>query len=502
MSRIVRKLDTLARRFARDRRGAVAVIFIVALVPLIAAGGAAVDISRAYLVQQRLGLAIDAAGLAVGSSGGTESELREKMERFFLANYPANEIGTPATPVVTMTGNRIQISATANVEATLMRIVGIDTIAVAASTEVIREISGLEVVLVLDVTGSMNTNDRVGAMRDAATTLVNTLYDSSNIPESIKIGLVPFVTAVNIGTNRMSWVDTAGAAQHNGENFNPRTNHLTLFTNMNRQWKGCVEARPAPYDTTDAPPNPGIPDTMFVPYLWPDEPNTSGQGYNNTYMNDGVSGTDAQKQASITKYGTQSSTIDSTPSDTRGPNKSCGDEVLPLTNDRTLVLSRTSALRAWNNGGTVGAEGLAWGWRVISPDEPYTEGAPYADEEVSKAIVFLTDGENQAFGQDTNMNRSDYGGYGYVARGRLGTTTSKTVARQAIDGKVATLCNNIKGLGIALYTITFQVSGAARPLMESCASTPSQYYDSPSTAELDAVFRAIANQLSNLRLGR
>lgn len=125
MSRIVRKTRALARRFARDRRGAVAVIFVVALVPLIAAGGAAIDISRAYLVQQRLGMAIDAAGLAVGSSNGTEAELRQKMERFFRANYPENEVGVPATPLMTISGGRIRISATANVDATLMRIVGI-----------------------------------------------------------------------------------------------------------------------------------------------------------------------------------------------------------------------------------------------------------------------------------------------------------------------------------------------------------------------------------------
>lgn len=502
MSRILRSIEVLSGRFARDRRGAIAVIFIVALVPLIAAGGAAIDISRAYLVQQRLGMAIDAAGLAIGSSSGSDADLQQKMTRFFNANYPANEIGVPATPVMTVTGNRIQISATASVDATLMKIVGINTITVAASTEVVREISGLEVALVLDVTGSMNTNNRIGAMRAAATTLVNTLYDASPNPATIKISLIPFVTSVNIGTGHMAWIDTAGAAQHHGENFNPRTNHSTLFANMNRPWKGCVEARPAPYDTDDTPPSAGTPNTMFVPYFWPDEPNTSGQGYNNSYMNDGVTGTDAVRQQSIGKYGTQTPSIDETASDTSGPNKSCGNPLLPLTNDRTLILNRIAALRAWNNGGTVGSEGLAWGWRAISPGEPFTEGAAYSDVTVAKALVFLTDGENQAFGQDGNMNRSDYGGFGYVARGRLGTTTDKNVARQNIDAKVATLCQNIKNVGINLYTITFEVSGSAAPLLEACASRPSQYFDSPTTSELEGIFRTIANQLSNLRLGR
>lgn len=503
MSRIFRSVEVLARRFARDRGGAVAVIFIVALVPLIAAGGAAIDISRAYLVQQRLGLAIDAAGLAIGSSSGTTSELEQKMTRFFNANYPANEVGVPATPVMTVSGNRILISATASVEATLMKIVGINNITVAASTEIVREISDLEVALVLDITGSMNTNNRVGAMRDAATRLVNTLFDSASDPSTIKIALVPFVTSVNIGTGNMAWIDTTGGSQFNGTNFNPRTDHLTLFSRVPRAWKGCVEARPAPYDTNDAPPDASIPDTLFVPYFWPDEPDTSSS-YLNRYMNDAVaSGTSStNRQRSIVKYGTSAATIDETPSDTLGPNKSCGNEVVPLTSDRSLLTTRIGQLRAWANGGTVGSEGLAWGWRVISPTEPFTQGAPYNDPEVKKAIVFLTDGENQIVNQSTTHNRSDYSSYGYLASGRLGTTTSQTTAREAVDDKVAALCTAIKAVGINVYTITFEVSGAARPLMEGCASSPGQYFDSPTTAELDGVFLTIANQLSNLRLGR
>ena len=503
MNRMVRTIKILGRRFARDRRGAVAVIFVVALIPLIAAGGAAIDISRAYLVQQRLGLAIDAAGLAVGSSSGTEAQLRDKMELFFRANYPANEIGVPATPVLTLVGNRIQIAATAEVDATLMRIVGINSITVAAQTEVIREISGLEVALVLDITGSMNTNDRVGAMRDAATLLVTTLYDATADPTKVKIALAPFVTSVNIGSGNMSWIDTTGAAQFNGVNFSPRTDHLTLFSRVPRAWKGCVEARPAPYDTEDTPPNPAVPDTLFVPYFWPDEPDTSSS-YLNRYMNDAVSSgtSNADRQRSIVKYGVSSPTIDEDPSDTKGPNKSCGNEVLPLTSNEQTILDRIAELRAWANGGTVGSEGLAWGWRLISPGEPFTQGAPYNDPEVKKAIVFLTDGENQIVNQTSTHNDSDYSSYGYIKVGRLGTTSNQSVARAAVDAKVATLCNNIKATGIQIYTITFEVSGAARPLMEACASSPSQYYDSPSTSQLDAVFRAIANQLSNLRLGR
>ena len=53
------------------------------------------------------------------------------------------------------------------------------------------------------------------------------------------------------------------------------------------------------------------------------------------------------------------------------------------------------------------------------------------------------------------------------------------------------------------FTITFQVaSRRARILMRNCASDASKYFDSPSSADLQQAFRAIAQELSNLRIGR
>jgi hypothetical protein len=53
-------------------------------------------------------------------------------------------------------------------------------------------------------------------------------------------------------------------------------------------------------------------------------------------------------------------------------------------------------MRHWSGGGTNQAEGLAWGWRVLSPSAPFTEGRPYNDpsDPVRKVIVLMTDGEN------------------------------------------------------------------------------------------------------------
>ena len=57
---------TLSRRLVADRRGVVAVVFALTLLPLLTAVGAAVDYSRAAAVRVDLHSAVDAAALAIG----------------------------------------------------------------------------------------------------------------------------------------------------------------------------------------------------------------------------------------------------------------------------------------------------------------------------------------------------------------------------------------------------------------------------------------------------
>ncbi len=50
-------------------------------------------------------------------------------------------------------------------------------------------------------------------------------------------------------------------------------NIFSLYNNLpaDAAWRGCVEARPEPYDIDDTAPTAGTPATMFVPFFSPDE---------------------------------------------------------------------------------------------------------------------------------------------------------------------------------------------------------------------------------------
>ena len=64
----------------------------------------------------------------------------------------------------------------------------------------------LEIVLVLDNTGSMQLGGKIDALRVAAQDMVDILFGDEQTPEKLFMGLVPFVATVNIGKNMEEFV--------------------------------------------------------------------------------------------------------------------------------------------------------------------------------------------------------------------------------------------------------------------------------------------------------
>jgi hypothetical protein len=255
-----------------------------------------------------------------------------------------------------------------------------------------------------------------------------------------------------------------------------------------------------PMDVDDTTPSAGNPDTLWVPYFAPDEPDIWSwpNYYYNSYLNDGTNTSNMDtRQERYQKYNNKSVSGD-------GPHYNCLTRpITPLTNYKQDILDAIDDMNATGN--TNISFGMAWGWRVISPTEPFTEGTAYDDKKFRKAIILLTDGDN-VIGQTGNHNKSTYSAYGYVKDGRLGVTSAPT-ADAKLDERTSTVCTNIKNAypdrPITVYTITFQVNGdATKTLMRNCATDAEKYFDSPSNAELTANFKIIAGELSELRISK
>jgi Flp pilus assembly protein TadG len=289
----------------------------------------------------------------------------------------------------------------------------------------------------------------------------------------------------------------------------PKISHFDLFNRIKgAQWKGCVEARPEPFDVNDEPANAANPNTLFVPYFWPDEPddNKNWPKYENNYLPDGPSPAGwvleySERQGNLFKYdGKATAVIKETAPDTSGPNKACGQALTPLTDNRSTILNEVNSMSHWNGGGTISSEGLMWGWRTLSPRGPFSAKG-LASDKVKKYIVLMTDGENTMGEQDKKGPLlSEYGAYGYLAAGRFPIENYAQMEKY-LDSRMDLACANAKAAGITIMTILFRVSDVTvKKRLEQCASSSTNAYIASDADSLKKAFSKISGNISSLRL--
>ncbi|NJM29982.1 MAG: VWA domain-containing protein [Rhizobiales bacterium] len=416
---------------------------------------------------------------------------------------------------LTITDTTVEVHATREIPMTLTSLIGIEHANLDATAEVTRGnpgedgLSKVEIALVLDTTGSMS-GTKITALKNAAHSMKNIVFGADNATnEDVKMAIVPFSTAVNVGSsnNNATWLDTTGLSSYSRANFSQSAglrHNMWAWNAIGRTWPGCVEMRAGTLATDDTAPSIGTPATLFTPMFAPDEPSTNyscGSGscsYLNSYMSDlHVSGDSHQtRQRRTNKYVT-TNTIDT--SSGRGPDYNCKmAPIVPLTSVKANITAGINALNA--AGSTIISEGAAWGWRVLSPTAPFAEGSAY-DSEWAKILVIMTDGEND-LSSNSSFNGSPYTTVGYLAQNRLGST-SASGGESVLNTRLATTCTNAKATGITVYTIGFQIpSNTVRTLLQNCATDPTKFIEAPSEAELIEAFEIIGNDLADMYLSR
>jgi len=157
----------------------------------------------------------------------------------------------------------------------------------------------------------------------------------------------------------------------------------------------------------------------------------------------------------------------------------CSAPLTRLTNTSNDIKTAINALNA--GGETYIAPGLLWAWRTLSPNAPFADGQPYGNN-VTKAIVLMTDGENTKAPQYPDHEGSNVG--------EANSVTAKT-------------CKNIKDAGIRLMTVAFMVNDPTiKGILKKCATTDMDYYDAADTTTLLSAFKTIGARLTAIRLDR
>ena len=346
--RLTKKITPIFKNFAKAERGSTAVIFATALIPVLAAVGAAIDFVSFYNVHNHMQSALDAATLAGATAqNATTSQRISIATEAFNANMNAAEISNPSILVTfTPTTKTVVGSATLQIPTSLMSIVGMNSMDVRTGSEVSIPVNkSAEIAFVLDYSGSMaevaGSQQKYIAVRDSVTKLINNL--SAAQPSKLKFALVPFSDQVYTDLPKPFILGQTGVGM----------------------WTGCTLDNQYPYNLSDS--TSSTLNAAKWGQAWPtNTPNTACSGYANRNL-----------------------------------------KVRPLTNNFTGIKSQIASMYPYAY--TNISLGVQFGYQALSPNGAYASAnqiASYADQNTVKYLVLLTDGmqTSPAFGPGTVRN--------------------------------------------------------------------------------------------------
>ena len=562
------KGSSLARatRFTHSRGGNVAILFAFLSVPMLMFSGAAVDYGFATRLETKLQAATDATALLLCQTPLTTTAADLNVLAQTTMNGAMGATNLVVDPL-TITSNPRQITLTAHKQSTSFfgKLTKTNVINPGATSQCATPLpKTFEIALVLDNTGSMAESSggqsKLQAVQTAATNFVNYVYTNAAFSTATRISIVPFAAAVavNPATYRYAtWIDQAGQSSLHWANISPGAagfkNRFDVFTALQSaysgwSWAGCLETLPYPLNVQDGAPTPSNKDSYYVPLLAPDEPgngSTSYAGYPpsnptsysfNSYIDDnggssscGTLSSNASFNAAeqwsckyLNAQHASPTTLNSSTGIPNGPNFMCTTKPLQrLTNDTASLNNLISSMAPL--GSTNIHEGFMWGWRTLSPNSVFADGAAYSSSSgasnasaINKIIILMTDGANSWTVNPYSSNGSLYFSDGYFqnangtsANPRMPTTNQNVAdasgARNALDALTAQACTNAKAVNISIYTIGFSIPSdpidtAGQTLLKNCASSPSQFFIANTSDDLIAAFKQIQTSIGALRL--
>ena len=307
--------------------------------------GLSIDGARSYSVASRVGAALDSAALAgakmLNETDSTDAQVTTAVLATLDADLANLHVGGVTFVNRTVTIDRPNSAVTVKndiaVQTMFGRLAGAPSIVFNKSSTTTYDVAKIELVLALDLTGSMNqiptgdTVPKITTLKSVASELVNSLYDMAATDSNIRIGIVPWSSAVNAGPY---------ASLVNGTSSSSGWSSPTWGSGWSSS--DCVVERGGSGAVTDDAPGP-------MNYA-------SGSG-----------------------------------------SASCPDEdVLPLIGrtERASVLATINGFNA--SGSTAGHIGTAWGWYLISPKWasffPSGSRPDAYGTSTAKNVIIMTDG--------------------------------------------------------------------------------------------------------------
>ncbi len=349
------------RRFRREEEGGAVVLTLFIFLFMLVMAGLGVDLMRHEMERTRLQNTLDAAVLAAAGApaGKNKTELKAIVEDYFAKSgmsdylHPIDTDGQGKDDIdVTLNSTRVYAEASMAIDTYLMKLSGVDQLEAAAAAQAEVRTPRLEIVIVLDVSGSMR-GSKLANLKVAAKEFVSTVLGASE-PGNTVISIVPF-----------SWSVTPGQTIFNALAVDVKHNYSTCLRFREQDFRHASLTSGASAVSNGVPVNQMIYTSIFGSF---DNLNSSWRScYTDDYM-----------------------------------------EILPYSTSESALHAKIDALQA--DGNTSGHQGMNWGAALLDPTfrkvsaalidsgevDPSLATVPsdYGAAETLKVIVMMGDGAN------------------------------------------------------------------------------------------------------------
>jgi len=223
------------RRFRKEEDGTLVIFALMMALLMIMMGGIAVDVMRYETRRTSLQNTLDRSTLAAASI--TQSlDPKSVVEDYFL-HAGVSKYLKSVRVTEGLNFRNVSADAVADAQPLFLQMLGINEFDVLGASTAEQRITNVEIMLVLDVSGSMNSNSRISNLKVAAKNFVSTVL-KNDADHKISIGIVPFNGQVNLGPIVRSYFTMAD------KNGLP----TDILTNM-QAGVDCVDLPASAYDT-------------------------------------------------------------------------------------------------------------------------------------------------------------------------------------------------------------------------------------------------------------
>lgn len=454
-------------QFAREESGVMVALSMFIILMILMVGGIGVDTMRFEMERTRLQNTIDRAVLAAADLDQTLTA-KAVVEDYFVKAGITDVVPT-VTPLSGIGYKTVSASATRKIDTQFMRMAGVEEMSVPAKSTAEERIPNVEISLVLDISGSMNSNSRMTNLKAAAKEFVDAVIKPDTI-DRVSVNIVPYSEHVNVG--------------------------FDIFDLLNVQQKHnysyCIE-----FDDTDFG-DPAISSTTLYQQMQHFQWNT---------------------------YSIETGYQQNTRTDTVCPRYDY-ESVTAMSQNAVALKAKIESLKP--RAGTSIFLGMKWGAYLLDPSfqtvnaalkvRGKTDGkfinrpAAYTDSKTLKTIVVMSDGENDksmringsVYANSSHYVHWDNYNFNYYLERYVNSRYRSSWYWQRYDkatgnSLMQTICTAAKNKGMIIWAIGFEVTTDGDTQLRNCASSPSHFFD-VNGIQITSAFQSIARQINQLKL--